>query len=88
MSAPAKVEIYTSPTCGYCHRAKRLLSNKGVEFEEINVLMKPDKRREMEQRSGRHTVPQVFINGKSVGGSDDLIELDLDGELDTMLGIA
>lgn len=87
MSARAKVEIYTSPTCGYCHRAKRLLTNKGVEFEEISVLMKPDKRREMEQRSGGHTVPQIFINGKSVGGSDDLIELDLDGELDAMLGI-
>jgi len=88
VSTPVKVEIYTSPTCGYCHRAKRLLTNKGVEFEEINVLMKPDKRREMESRSGGHTVPQIFINGKPIGGSDDLIELDLDGELDTMLGIS
>ncbi|MCK5445317.1 MAG: glutaredoxin 3 [Rhodospirillaceae bacterium] len=81
----AKVEIYVSPICGYCHRAKSLLSKKGVKFTEINVLMKSEKRQEMEQRSGRRTVPQIFINGKSIGGSDELYELDFDGELDGML---
>lgn len=81
-----KVEIYTTPICGYCHRAKALLSKKGVKFTEINVLMKRETRQEMEKRSGRTSVPQIFINGKSIGGSDDLCELDFDGELDTMLG--
>ena len=87
MSNQAKVEIYTTPICGYCNRAKSLLKKKGVEFKEINVMMSQDKRREMEERSNGHTVPQIFINGKSIGGSDDLFELDLDGELNAMLGI-
>ncbi|MCK4939183.1 MAG: glutaredoxin 3 [Rhodospirillaceae bacterium] len=87
MSNTAKVEIYTSPTCGYCHRAKSLLKKKGVAFKEINVMMKPDKRREMEARSRGRTVPQIFINDKPIGGSDELYELDFDGELDAMLGL-
>ena len=82
----AKVEIYTSPMCGYCHAAKRLLTKKGVAFEETNVIMSPAKRGEMMDRAGgRTSVPQIFINGVHVGGSDELHELDFDGELDTML---
>ena len=82
----AKVEIYTSPLCGYCHAAKRLLTKKGVEFEETNVITNPSKRGEMMDRAGGKTsVPQIFINGAHVGGSDELHELDFDGELDSML---
>ena len=82
----AKVEIYTSPLCGYCHAAKRLLTKKGVAFEETNVITNPDKRGEMMDRAGGKTsVPQIFINGTHVGGSDELHELDFDGELDPML---
>ncbi len=82
----AKVEIYTSPLCGYCHAAKRLLSKKGVEFEEFNLMTSPGKRSEMMERAnGRTSVPQIFINGQHVGGSDELHELDFDGELDGLL---
>lgn len=85
----AEVEIYTSALCGYCSRAKHLLTNKGVQFAEYDVTFDRKKRREMTERTGGKTaVPQIFIDGKSVGGSDDLIELDLDDELDPMLGIA
>ena len=82
------VEIYTSPFCGYCHRAKALLSKKGVDVTEIDVLSTPGARQEMERRSGGgRTVPQVFIDGRAVGGSDRLAELDRMGELDPLLGI-
>ncbi len=82
----AKVEIYTSPLCGYCHAAKRLLSKKGVEFEEFNLMTSPGKRSEMMDRAkGLTSVPQIFINGQHVGGSDELHELDFDGELDGLL---
>ena len=82
------VEIYTSPFCGYCHRAKALLSKKGVDFTEIDVLSTPGARQEMERRSGGgRTVPQVFIDGRAVGGSDRLAELDRMGELDPLLDI-
>jgi glutaredoxin 3 len=81
------VEIYTSPFCGYCHRAKALLSKKGVSYTEIDVLSTPGARQEMERRSGGgRTVPQVFIDGRAVGGSDRLAELDRMGELDPLLG--
>jgi glutaredoxin 3 len=84
----AKVEIYTGMFCGYCERAKRLLKQKGVEYIEIPVDMDPDARRVMMQRAqGRHTVPQIFIDGVHVGGSDDLAALDRAGKLDPMLGI-
>jgi len=80
------VEIYSSPLCGYCHAAKRLLKNKGVSFSEINVLRNPAHRQEMMQRAnGRHTVPQIFIGSMHVGGFDDLSELDLMGKLDPLL---
>jgi len=82
----AKVEIYTSPFCGYCHRAKHLLGERGAEFHEIDVLANPAKRPEMVSRAnGRSTVPQIFINGIHVGGCDDLYALDRRGELKAML---
>jgi glutaredoxin 3 len=80
------IEIYTSPTCGYCHAAKRLLNSKGATYREIDVLAQPDKRPEMERRAnGRRTVPQIFIGGTHVGGCDDLYALDGAGKLDKML---
>ncbi|MBL8629864.1 MAG: glutaredoxin 3 [Rhodospirillaceae bacterium] len=82
----AKVEIYTSPFCGYCHRAKALLTRKGVAFTEFDVMSDGAKRQEMTQRSnGGRTVPQIFINGKHVGGSDDIHALDAQGQLDPLL---
>ena len=82
----AKVEIYSSPFCGYCARAKRLLSEKGVEYIDYDVLAEPAKRDEMVKRAGgRTTVPQIFIDGKHVGGSDDIHALDGEGKLDPLL---
>ncbi|MCT4555042.1 MAG: glutaredoxin 3 [Pelagimonas sp.] len=80
------VEIYSSPLCGFCHAAKRLLTQKGVEFSEVNVLAEPNRRSEMMDRAGgRHTVPQIFIGGAHVGGCDDLYELERAGKLDALL---
>lgn len=82
----AHIEIYSSGFCGYCHRAKRLLASKGVAFEEIDVDMDFAKRREMSARAGgRTSVPQIFIDGKHVGGCDDLHALDRQGDLDALL---
>ena len=83
----AKVEIYTSALCGYCSRAMSLLEKKGVNLIEYDVTDDPEKRQEMTARTGKTAVPQVFIDDKPVGGSSDLIELDIDGELDILLGI-
>lgn len=84
----AEVEIYTSSLCGFCHRAKSLLKKKGVDFVEHDVTFDSTKRQEMTVRAdGRTSVPQIFIDGKGIGGSDDLIELDIDDELDPMLGM-
>ena len=80
------VEIYTRPTCGFCHMAKRLLASKGVSFSEVDISAHPDRRPEMIQRAGgRSTVPQIFIGGKHVGGCDDLMALDRGGKLDALL---
>ncbi|MCC5975542.1 MAG: glutaredoxin 3 [Rubellimicrobium sp.] len=80
------VEIYTTPFCGYCHAAKRLLTQKGVSFSEIDLSTQPDKRGEMVTRAnGGRTVPQIFIDGRHVGGCDDLYALDRAGKLDPML---
>jgi glutaredoxin 3 len=80
------VEIYTTPYCPYCHAAKRLLQKKGAAYAEIDVSKDPDLRAKMTQRAGgRRTVPQIFIDGRHVGGSDDLHELDYAGKLDPML---
>ncbi len=85
----ARIEIYSSVLCGYCHAAKRLLKSKGVKYEETDVLMHPSKRREMMGRAkGRHTVPQIFIDGEHVGGCDELYALDAAGKLDMKLGLA
>lgn len=82
----AKVEIYTSPFCGYCHAAKRLLNKKGVDFTEIDVMQNPDRKPEMIQRAnGGRTVPQIFIDGTHVGGCDELHALDRGGKLDLLL---
>ncbi len=82
----ADVEIYTTPFCPYCHRAKNLLKQKGVDYSEYDVMMAAGKRAEMRDRaSGRNTVPQIFIDGRHIGGSDDLIALDKKGELDSLL---
>ena len=81
-----KVEIYTKMFCPYCVRAKRLLDEKGVDFEEYDITLGGPKRAEMIQRAdGRSTVPQIFIGGTHVGGSDDLAALERQGKLDPML---
>ena len=83
----AEVVIYTTPFCPYCHRAKTLLDAKGVSYEEIDVFSDPRRRAEMTARAeGRYTVPQIFIDGQGVGGSDDLHALDRQGKLDALLG--
>jgi len=81
----AKVIIYTADHCGYCTRAKQFLTQKGITFSEIRVDLDPAKRDEMIQLSGRRTVPQIFINDKSIGGCDDLLALAAHGELDNLL---
>ena len=80
------VEIYTTPMCPYCYRAKRLLANKGVKFVEIDLWMSPGRRDEMIARAGgRRTVPQVFVDGRGLGGSDEIHALDRQGGLDPLL---
>jgi glutaredoxin 3 len=81
-----RVEIYTKFLCPYCARAKKLLDGKGVAYEEIDISMGGEKRNQMLQRAnGRHTVPQIFIADRHVGGSDDLAELERSGQLDALL---
>lgn len=85
----AKVEIYTKFGCPYCHRAKRLLDSKGATYEEYDITLGGPQRAEMIQRAnGRITVPQVFIDGRHIGGSDDLAALDAQGGLDPLLKAA
>ena len=81
-----EIVMYTQALCSYCAAAKKLLHGKGVDFTEINVTMDSDLRREMIDRSGRRSVPQIFINGRHVGGYDDLAELDRQDKLDALLG--
>lgn len=86
MTTP-RVEIYTKFTCGFCHRAKRLLDQKGVEYTEYDITMGGEKKREMQQRKpDAMTVPQIFIDDQAIGGSDDLAALDRGGKLDALLG--
>ena len=85
MSQPAVV-MYTTNWCPYCERARRLLASKNVSIEEIDVESAADKRAEMHTRSGRRSVPQIFIGDHHVGGSDDLLALEAAGELDGLLG--
>ena len=84
----AKVVMYSTPWCPYCIRARMLLKQKGVRFDDIDVAGNPDLRREMEANSGRYTVPQIWINGEHVGGCDDLHALDRNGQLDKKLALA
>ncbi len=80
------IEIYTSPLCGYCHAAKRLLRDKGADFTEIDLAAEPGRRAEMIGRTGgRRTVPQIFIGESHVGGCDELYALDRTGGLDPLL---
>ena len=81
-----RVEIYSTPWCPFCIAAKRLLERKGVSYEDTDVSGSSELRQEMMRRAkGRHTVPQIFIGGKHVGGSDDLQALERAGKLDSML---
>jgi glutaredoxin 3 len=81
----AKIEIYTTPWCGYCARAKALLEKKGAAYDETDVMEDAVKRAEMRERSRRSTVPQIFINGQHIGGSDELAALEQAGKLDALL---
>ena len=85
MTAPA-VTMYATGWCPYCSRARSLLERKGVSFEEIDIEAAPAKRAEMQSRSGRRTVPQIFIGDHHVGGCDDLHALEQAGKLDALLG--
>ncbi|MEI4260709.1 glutaredoxin 3 [Roseovarius sp. D0-M9] len=82
----ATVDIYTSPLCGFCTAAKRLLSQKGVNFSEIDVARQPERKSEMTQRAnGGRTVPQIFVGDTHVGGCDELFALERAGKLDALL---
>lgn len=81
----AEVTIYTTTYCGFCRRAKELLDAKGMPYDDIDVSNDSAKRHEMEERSGRKTVPQIFIDGKHIGGCDELYALEKEGSLDQLL---
>ena len=81
----APVRIFTTPICPYCSRAKALLTKKGVTFDEVDVYMDAAARKEMFEKSGRRTVPQIFIGERHIGGCDDLHAMDAAGELDPLL---
>jgi glutaredoxin 3 len=81
----ARIEIYTTPFCGYCARAKALLDSKGAAYDERDVMMDDKARAEMRARANRTSVPQIFIDGKHIGGSDELAALDAAGKLDALL---
>jgi glutaredoxin 3 len=83
----AEVELYTTPFCPYCTRARALLDRKGVPYIDVDIIEEPARRAEMVRRAGgRTSVPQIFIDGEHVGGADELVALDRIGELDTKLG--
>lgn len=85
----AKVEIYSSMMCPFCHRAEALLKKKGVDYEKYDVTFGGEKKAEMRARAdGRHTVPQIFIDDDGIGGCDELYALEADGALDARLGLA
>jgi glutaredoxin 3 len=81
-----RVEVYTTVTCPYCVRAKRLLQERGVPFEEFDVSEDAQLRLDVMRRSGRRTVPQIFIDGRAIGGFEELLELDAAGELRPLVG--
>lgn len=86
--ADAGVVVYGTAWCGYCAAARRLLATKGVPFHEIDIDEAPSRRQEMIERSGRHTVPQVFIGRRHIGGYSDLAALEREGRLDELLAPA
>ena len=83
--AMPQVVMYCKSWCPYCHRARALLSSKGIQAEEIDIEQWPERRKEMIRRSGRTTVPQIFIGERHVGGCDDIYQLDAAGALDPLL---
>ena len=83
---PAEVKVYTTTVCPYCFRAKALLAKRGIAYEEINVSNDPDKRAWLVKTTGQKTVPQIFIDGQPIGGSDELAALDRAGELAKRVG--
>ena len=82
------IVMYSGDNCPYCIRARRLLEKKGVAFRELKVDQSTELRAEMEQRSQRRTIPQIFIHGQHIGGFDDMAELDRAGNLDNLLMVA
>ena len=85
--AQPKIEMYTKAFCPFCVRAKGLLKGKGMSFIDIPAAMNRGKRAEMNRRSGRNTFPQIFIDGKHIGGCDDIFALERSGKLDVLLGL-
>ena len=83
--ALARIEIYSSMLCGFSYQAKKLLESKGVAFEEIDVMLKPGRRAEMVQRSGRTSVPQIFVDGQHLGDCEELYALEAAGKLGPIL---
>ena len=82
-----KIDIYTSSLCGFCYQAKGLLEDKGVAYNEIDIIAQPNRHNEMlERANGQRTVPQIFIDDSHIGGCDDLYSLEARGELDPLLG--
>ncbi|WP_218814262.1 glutaredoxin 3 [Rickettsiella endosymbiont of Dermanyssus gallinae] len=81
----SKIVIYTTAVCAYCNNAKQLLSQKKLDYTEVRVDTDPEKMKKMIELSGRRTVPQIFINGKPIGGFDDLSALNASGKLDDLL---
>ena len=86
MAAP-KIVMYAADWCGYCARARRLLDARGLSYQEIDVDLVPGAQAEMKARTGRSSIPQIFINDEHIGGSDELHALDADGRLDTLLKV-
>jgi glutaredoxin 3 len=84
---PPRVVVYTTRSCPYCIRAVRLLESKRIAFEQVDVTADTATRRWLAETTGRHTVPQVFINGTPIGGCDDLVDLDRSGQLDRLLAV-
>ena len=87
MSDTAKIEIYGTNTCGYCTAARMLLKKKGLNYTDISISADPDAYRIMQQRSGKTSVPQIFIDDQPIGGFDELYTLDRCGDLDRLLGV-
>lgn len=81
----SKIEIYTKDYCGYCAQAKTLLRSKGLAFEETDITHSVEKQVAVQKRSGRRTVPQIFIDGTAIGGFDDLVALNVSGRLDALV---